>query len=283
TQENGALTIPSNAAGGGAGVFDGNASLSWRVPAGATHGIAGAASFRTVTEIGLTMAMAYPSNSLASGIWGQPGTEAAWKHNEWATVNSPNCGFDGLFAFYNQLGPRTGIPFAGFVGAFGSGCTGGTYSGTVIDQTAGSASAISGIGVLWNTPSNYSQPTDWPFGAWGCVRGHISIGAETERLRVWFQGPYMTVERLIIDVSFTKAGLDNAGGYNGMKWNAYANTNQGMGYVASTETTFRYEDNVHARNGLPVSCAAIGFGGSTPADNNPPAAPRGLRPQGLGH
>lgn len=273
TAENGALTQPSNAANGGSnGCFDGNACLSWRIPTGATHGIAGQASFTNVTEIGLTMAMAYPTNSLTSGIWGVSGNRASWKHNEWKTVNAPNCGFDGLFAFYNQEGPIEGIPFAGFIGAFGSGCTGGGYSGSIVSQNAGAASLIGGgNGVYWNSPSGYSQPTDWPFGTWGCVRGHIVIGATNETLKVWFQGPNDSAERLLIDVTYTKAGLDNVGGYDGMKWNAYANTNQGGGYTATTALTFRYEDNVHVRNGVPVSCAQIGFtgggGGGVGGDN----------------
>jgi len=262
TSENGSLTVPTNTADGGNGVFDGNASLTWRIPTGATHGIAGSASFSTVTELGMTMAMAYPTNSLTSGIWGVSGNRASWKHNEWKTVNAPNCGFDGLFSFYNQEGPIEGIPFAGFIGAFGSDCLGGHYSGSIVSQDAGSASLIGGAnGVYWNTPSGYSQPTDWPFGTWGCVRGHIVIGATNETLKIWFQGPNDSAERLLIDVTYTKAGLDNVGGYDAMKWNAYANTNQGGGYTATTALTFRYEDNVHVRQGVPVSCAQIGFTG----------------------
>jgi hypothetical protein len=227
------------------------------------------------------MAMAYPTNSLASGIWGTAGSPAAWKHDEWATVNSPNCGFDGLFAFYNQTGPRSGRPFAGFIGAFGSGCTGGGYSGSITNVAAGNAELIGGgIGVYWNTPTNYDQARDWPEGTWGCVRGHLVISGGSEHYRVWFQGPNMTSERLLIDVTFTSAGLDNTGGYNGLKWNAYANTNQGGGYVASTALTFRYEDNVHVRKGLPVPCSQIGFtgvSGGGGGDTTPPVAPVNLR------
>ena len=260
--EVGTLTAPTNVAGGsGDGVFDGSANFAFRIPVGNVNGIAGGSNFTSgTTEIGLTMAVAYPTNSLTSGVWGTDGVAAAWKHNEWGTVNAPNCGFDGLFIFYNQRGPRSGIPFAGFIGAFQSGCTGGGYSGSIIDETAGNAEATADA-VMWNTPTNYDQPTDWPFGTWGCVRGHLLIGSTTERMRVWFQGPYMTSERLLIDVTFTKAGLDNVGGYNHMKWNAYANTNQGGGYVPTSALTFRYEDNVHARAGEPVSCAQIGFTG----------------------
>ena len=263
TAENGALTVPTNTANGGAaGVFDGNASLTYRIPSGSNMlgGIAGIAPFgSTVFEIGLTMAIAYPTNSLSSGIWGTTGVPAAWKHNEWNTVNAPNCGYDGLFVFYNQEGPRSGRPFAGFIGAFGSDCTGGNYSGSITDQTAGSATATADF-ITWNSPENYDQATDWPEGTWGCVRGHLLVSGGIVRHRVWFQGPNDSEERLLIDISATTTGLDLVGGYNGMSWNDYANTNQGGGYTPSTALTFRYEDNLHVREGIPVSCAQIGFG-----------------------
>jgi|CXWL01.1.fsa_nt_gi hypothetical protein len=274
TFEDNSLAAPTNTASGSPGVFDGNANLVFRMPPGQVSGILGEARWNTVTELGLTQALAYAPNSLSSGIWGVVGTEASWKHNEFKTVNAPNCGFDGLFVFYNQSGPRSGIPFAGFVGAFGSGCNGGGYSGTVSNVTAGSATA-SNLGINWNTPSNYNQPTDWPEGTWGCVRGHLSgAGSATMRMRVWFQGPNMTQERLLIDFTANGVGLDNAGGYDGLKWNGYANTNQGMAYIPSTALTFRYEDNVHITNGPPVPCSQIGFSGTV--DANPPAAPTSL-------
>jgi len=255
------LTVPTNKAGGGAGVFDGNANLVYRIPPREVHGIAGEAFFASGTRnIGLTMAVAYPVNSLSSGIWGTNSVPAAWKHNEWGTVYNPNSGFDGLFIFYNQIGPRSGIPFAGFLGSFRD--QNYTSCGS-IRATVGNAECIgSGLGIYWNSPGNYSQPTDWPFGTWGCVRGYLeNAGLSNMRMRVWFQGPNMTSERLIIDFTADGRQLDNKNGYSDMKWNAYANTNQGGGYVASTALTFRYEDNVHARAGMPVSCAQIGFTG----------------------
>jgi len=251
------MEAPTNTAGGGpAGCFDGNACLAFRIQVGATSGIAGEAGFTAVTEVGLTMAIAYPNNSLSSGIWGTDALPAAWKHNEWTTAN-PDSGKDGLFIFYNQNGPRSGRPFAGFFSAFET----QNYSGSIIAETLGRASA-SALGVDWNTPTNYSQTTDWPEGTWGCVRGHWKITGSTQRMRVWFQGPGMSSEREIVDVTFETSTLDNRSGYMGMAWNAYANANSGTGYVPTTELTFRYEDNVHARAGTPVSCAQIGFTGA---------------------
>ena len=259
------LTAPTNKAGGGSGVFDGNANLAYRIPPRNVHGIAGEARIPTGTRnIGLTMAIAYPVNSMSSGIWGpQNGSvNAAWKHNEWGTVYNPNSGFDGLFVFYNQEGPRSGIPFSGFLGSF----LDQNYTNCAsIVPLVGNAECIGqGLGIYWNTPANYNQPTDWPFGTWGCVRGYLeNAGLPNMRMRVWFQGPNMTGERLIIDFTANGTQLDNKDGYSDMKWNAYANTNQGEGYVATTALTFRYEDNVHARAGMPVSCAQIGFTGGT--------------------
>jgi hypothetical protein len=266
---------PTNASGGATGVFDGNASLGYRIAAGNTHGIAGEARFSATRTIGYTAAIAYPNNSLTSGIWGTTSVPGAWKHNEWTTVYNPNSGFDGLFAFYNQAGPRTGIPFAGFIGSFQD--QNYTNCGSIV-AAAGSASCINGnLGIQWNSPANYSQPTDWPFGSWGCIRGFIeNAGLSNMRMRVWFQGPNMTNERLIIDFTANGTQLDNKNGYGGMKWNAYANTNQGMGYISTTQLTFRYEDNTHVRAGAPVSCAQIGFTGTSTTDVVPPATPPGL-------
>ena len=264
------LTVPINKAGGGSGVFDGNANLAYRIAAGRTHGIAGEARFANGTRnIGMTMAVAYPINSLTSGIWGTSTNQGAWKHNEWGTTYNPNSGFDGLFIFYNQVGPRSGIPFAGFLGSFAD--QNYTNCGSIVSAVGNAQCIGSGLGIYWNNPSNYNQPTDWPFGTWGCVRGYLeNAGLANMRMRVWFQGPNMTSERLIIDFTANGTQLDNKNGYSNMKWNAYANTNQGGGYTPTTALTFRYEDNVHARNGMPVSCAQIGFSGGGGGVINPP-------------
>jgi hypothetical protein len=266
TAEDATLTAPSNTANGGSnGCFDGNACLAYRMPAGNNNGIKGEATFSAVTEIGMTMAMAYPVNSLSSGIWGTVGTPASWKHNEWSTVENTSSGFDGAFVFYNQTGPRSGIPFAGFFGDFSSPFQ---YAGSITKEAGlnggvGNADLIGdGLGIYWNTPGDgYVQATDWPEGTWGCIRGHWKIVGSEQQYKVWFQGPNDTEERLIFDLAWTTSTLDNASGYAGMKWNPYANTNQGGGYVESTELTFRYEDNLHVRQGVPVSCAQIGFEG----------------------
>ncbi len=72
-------TDPTNAAGGRAGQFDGNASVHWRVTPGETTGIAGTKRFGArYQEIGITGAWAFPKNLPRSGI-----QSAHWKFAEW--------------------------------------------------------------------------------------------------------------------------------------------------------------------------------------------------------
>jgi hypothetical protein len=266
------LDAPTNTADGTPGVFDGNATLAFRIPPGESGGIAGAAGFPTTRTIGLTMAVAYPRNALSAGIIGAPGGgNAAWKHNEWSTAYGN--GNDGLFAFYNQA-DREDFPFAGFIGSFeDQNDTNCSSANTRVGETS---CLGSGLGINWSA-GPYDQATDFPMGTWGCIRGYIeNAGTSNQRFRVWFQGPDMASERLIVDFTMNATRLDNKNGYTDMVWNAYANTNQGGGYVSTTETTFRYEDNVHARQGTPVPCSQIGYGGpsggggpvSLPSPNN---------------
>lgn len=291
TSEIGSLTVPTNTASGSAGVFDGNATLVHRMAAGQTTGIIGQATWTTATEVGLTQAIGYASNATSVGIWGPVGTNASWKHNEWRTVNSPNCGYDGIFLMYNQQS-RNSWPFAGFLGGFGDcggygvGSTNGIVSsycssvvatvGTASCDTAGSNGRYNAVN--WQADTTlYQQTRDFPEGTYGCVRGHMSgLGTTSARMRIWFTptaGPNSGTELLILDFTYNDdsgSGFDNSAGYKGIKWNSYANTNQGGGYVATATTTFRYEDNVHIRTGTPVSCSQIGFGtggggGGTPS------------------
>jgi hypothetical protein len=258
-----AITAPTNTVGGAPGVFDGNANLAFRIPPGGSGGIAGKADFPDGTPldvtrtIGLTMAISYPDNALSAGIIGKPGGDnLPWKHNEWETEYGPS--FDGLFVFYNG-GSREKFPFAGFIGSFED--QNDTNCGAA-NTTVGQTSCLgTGLGINWSAEDEYDQATDFPMGTWGCVRGFIeNAGTINQRFRVWFQGPNMASERLIVDFEMDATLLDNKDGYSGMAWNAFSNANQDPADY-TTQTTFRYEDNVHARAGMPVSCKQIGFGG----------------------
>jgi len=285
--EIGTITPPRNAAGGGSGVFDGNANFVHRYPLGSSSGIKGVASWATAFEVGMTMAVAYPNNATSSGIWGTSSVSASVKHNEWNTVTSPNCGYDGLFIFYNQQS-RNSWPFAGFIGSFGD-CAGSggispAYCAQVVAIVGTAGCGGGSTAIQWQADTTlYQQTRDWPEGSWGCVRGHMSgIGTTSSRHRVWFTptaGPNAGIELLIVDFTYNDdagSNIDNRQGYRGLSWNGYANTNQGGGYVPTTQLTFRYEDNVHLRAGTPVSCSQIGFGGSG-GGGTPPAAPTGLK------
>jgi hypothetical protein len=219
------------------------------------------------------MAVGYPTNAFTAGIIGPTdgSANASWKHNEWATTYT-DIGLDGLFIFYNQQA-RSLFPFAGFLGSFKD--QNDTHCGQAIVTVGSTYCAGSGLGIGWRA-GNYSQATDFPLGTWGCVRGFIeNAGLSNQRMRIWFQGPNMTSERLILDFTMDASQLDNKQGYKAMVWNAYANTNSGFGYIPSTQVTFRYEDNVHARAGTPVPCSQIGFTGG--ADTVPPEAPTGVQ------
>jgi hypothetical protein len=100
------------------------------------------------------------------------------------------------------------------------------------------------------------------------------------RIRQWFKGSGAS-ETLVLDISGINFNHVYQGqGIGGMWWNGYANANQGIGEPPTLQTTYRYEDNMHIRNGSPVSCAQIGFaGGSGGGDITPPAAPINLRIQ----
>ena len=86
------------------------------------------------------------------------------------------------------------------------------------------------------------------------------------------------VEQTIVDISNMNTLSMVPGGYNGFEFNNYANTNQGGGPIPSTQTSFRYEDNIHIRAGAPVSCSQIGFGSSI-GPSTGPSTPAGVRLQ----
>ncbi len=63
-------------------------------------------------------------------------------------------------------------------------------------------------------PGVYSRSTDWPWGSWGCVRGHFQgLGTSNTRIKIWFTGP-AGAEKLITDISgidTTRMGPEKVG------------------------------------------------------------------------
>jgi len=276
--ELGSLTAPTNAAGGGTGLFDGNGTLAQRNPAGLgnTVGITGIKTFTLSRTFGITQAFAYGSNLGASGILNAP-----WKHNEWGGTDSdPD---SAIFVYSHGYGATRPFNhmFMLFVAPWGTdneaGCNAKIAAAT---RTKGVFSCDSVSFDYEASSADYDQAQDWPDGTWACVRGHFeNLGLTNSRIRIFLTpsaGPRSGVEQTLIDISNLNTSTFAPGvngGYASIAFNNYANTNQGLGETPSTQLTFRYEDQFHLRAGAPVSCAQAGFGA---AGGTPPAAPAGL-------
>lgn len=275
TAEVASITAPNNVKGGGSGsqgVWDGSAVLAHRVPAGRTGDIQGGFDFPGgfQTTFGITMAMAYSPNAQSAGIFAQ-----AWKHNEWINTLGHGNG-DGLFVFHNQQGPSATLPFHHFMFA-------NTQDhATCLTQKAAATVTVgvlhcgadddSGAGWRYQaSTSTYDQATHWPWGEWGCVRGHFeNMTSTTARIRIWLTTGHTSGEKAIVDISNLNMTGQYGGvsGYKALDWNHYANTNfydNSGGTQGTTDTVFRYEDNVHITAGAPVSCAQIGYSGAQAA------------------
>lgn len=295
------LTNPTNAAGGGSGVFDGRQSWAHRIGAGSGSdmGIEGNANFTASRTFGITYALAYPVNLTSSQI---QGFGEAWKHNEWHPAGKPtSCadpsGGDGLSGFQHSSGGGPWFPFYGFIfrqGTIASQCNAVPTSWQSDCNTRlNAAIAATGSSLRGNFQcfpdsfawfgdttalSGYSFPTSFPLGTWGCFQAfYQNIGTTNSSIDQWFTGTD-GIRRNVVHLTgmdlFTKASSSDAepglaftqagnAGYNSLVWNAYYNGNYSgsPGSHRTVQTTYRYEDNVHVRAGAPVSCAQIGFGG----------------------
>lgn len=109
------------------------------------------------------MAVAYPNNSEASGIWSRP-----WKHNEWGT-GAPNNSNDGLFMFHNQgaLLETTRSSIHLLDDRELSTCNSGNAAATV---NAGKIFCVGGS-FQYTTAGNYNRSVDWLLEIWACARG----------------------------------------------------------------------------------------------------------------
>jgi len=252
--EIGTLTL-SGGTGSASDVGAGNTHMAYRVAGGIgnTCGFLGARNFGSnYTEVGITMALAYSSNAETSGIFGVPaGQTEPWKHDEWADSSE-------TYAEHWNLG-RTGagsdsvLPYKPFM--WTTDCASAIASVTVhVGATPacndGNLSARFGA-----SSSVYDQATDFPWGTWGCHQAHISgLGTTNVTIKFWHDGV------LIMHVSGIDGTYLRNQNYRVVKPNAYANANQvGQGDVPTTETAYRYQDNIVVVNGPPESCASIGF------------------------
>lgn len=268
---------------GGSGVTPdigaGNQSFAWRVPVG--HETLGGMikSFPTASEIGVTQAMAFASNLVESTV-----ISDQWKFDEY---------FNGASAGYPQFwthgrsgsnGDNAYFPYGPFLSVdSGGACDAALAAATVQYGTA----ACYGGSLLYYSPkvfsfpyasssksgadSGYRQSTHFRFGEWHCSQAHIS-GMGTTNMKLELKHDGKTV--------FSMTGFDGtalvAHNFTAFMFDAYANRNATVNNprTSTTETTYRYHDNMHIRNGPPVSCSAIGFDGL--GGSAPPPAPTSL-------
>jgi len=239
-------------------VFSGNAYMAYRIPTGSPMGILGRRSWADSREIGITMALAYSSNVVASGILNSP-----WKHDEWGEADQHwNLGLTGT----GPTSVRPYKPFFWMTGGAGP-CNTALSNATLF---RGSTPVCNGAGLIYGAdPAYYNQSTNFPYGTWGCHQAHITgIGTTNVTLKLWHNSV------LIFHLTNFDGTLmtDATNGWGSVDLNAYANANQGTGETPTTQTAYRYQDNIHIRRGAPVSCQQIGF-----APVNPPSAPTGLQ------
>ncbi len=260
--------VPSASGESHRGVFDGKQVLGRRIAPGKTNAMGSRARFGGAYKtVGMTMALAYPTNSEQVNVWGSP-----WKHNEWATPT----GFDdGPIVFHNGGSLAEDDPFQQFMW-YASGRGEGDCESALAGANVrlGNVSCHSVAMYYRADPSAYRRSEDFPFGTWGCVQGYLKdLGSSDTEIKIWFNG------KLIVDIDELDGSfLASKDGYTNLYWNSYANKNAAsLGDSPTTETTYRYEDNIHVTNGPPVSCDQIGFSGfpdNIPApDPNPDPDP----------
>lgn len=261
----GTLTLTGGNIGAG-DVFDGKAHFSYIVPESPniTNG-EGTETFSSGTEFGITMALAYGSNTGTNSIISQP-----WKHEEWTgsgvVSEHWNLGLTG--ALYSS----TYFPYQPFMWANNAtDCAAAVINATAHVGGVACAPGAPAIGLTANGVNAYpndNYPThyklsgetaydraaDFPFGTWGCHKAHISgMGTTNLRIRLWHN------EVLVVDVEGIDGTKLRNQNYSSYWFNAYSNA---ANLDITTADGFRYWDNLVIRRGTgPLACNAIGFVG----------------------
>jgi hypothetical protein len=253
--------------GGVPGVFDGNQSFAHRIGAGAPHtsGVLGEKHFTTqFSSIGITMGLALPTNIVSTGVFNEP-----WKGNYLTVPDGSQ-----MWPFGTHTGGTIsgGAPFGHgliyYITERESGCNAKLAAANV---RKGNVFCDSSELMYYPDPAVYSMSRDWPLGTWGCVQGHFqNLNSTNFSVKIWMNN------LLVVDFDgFDDRGLKTKDGIGTYAFNGYSNANQGSGHIATTSVAYRYEDNIHVRAGAPVSCAQIGFLGTS--GGAPPSAPSGLQ------
>lgn len=272
--ERGSVTAPTNTVSGAAGIFEGNGSMSPRIPPNNHCDILGDIPWvgGTARTFSISEAFGFPSDSSSSTVW-----TASWKFDEFTSIENPAADGSGLFMFHNDAARSDQDPFKHFIflrnGTGISNCQAAIDAATIRLGTLDCVttaiyyrprySGYTGQG-QGGTPRHggpadiYLRSRDWPDGTWQCVRGSFQgFGTGTTTIKIWFNNT------LIIDFDFNDDTFNSRQGYGAMVWDPYANTNQAnSGGTPTSSATWRYQDNIHVtRSATPISCAQIGFGG----------------------
>lgn len=257
-------TVPTIPGSGGESIF-GDQLLGMRVEQFEEQGFltdsgssgAGTAFGGAKSQLGVTVALNYESNIVASGILDNP-----WKHDEFDGPNGTSA--DGLFLF-KQLGsggaPSNTFPLQGFIFPVSGFTCSGAISGAT--QTLGTFQCDAGGNIIYyaeqGTGTNqYEWPTDFDLTEFHCVSAHWNFTTiSSVSVKFWFDG------ELVIDVTgldFTNSPYDGASadGVDSFELNTYSNKVYDGGGLNTTSTR-RYIDNYVMRNGSPVLCEDIGF------------------------
>ncbi len=232
---------------GMAGAWDGKQSYGARVPTGRTVGLNGGPTFTGVTTLGLTMAFGYASNVADSGVLAHP-----WKHDE--------IGFSQQHWNLGLVGTAGTAQYPYSPIMFHTGESACNTALTAATKNVGSFLCNDGALEMGAEATEYVQATDFPWGTWGCHQAYITgMGGGSTEIKIWHD------EVLVIHLSDWDGTVFVDQSFDRYKWDHYANANQDPGCSSTcetptTENTARYQDNMHLREGLPVSCAQIGWG-----------------------
>lgn len=185
---------------------------------------------------------------------------APWKHTEWSTGMGGYRDFQPFFLGQSDSGGVSKFPTGGFIipeapcsipaecSSFYSSCS----NSTTMSATEGQVNCPSGwTGTLfyWSADSSYDQATNFPWDTQHCIQVELKgIGGSTTagHLIVKIDG--------VTYVEIVNMDLSHQNGFTGAVFDGYSNTNTNENDYHSVETVYRYEDNMHVRQGPPPPC-----------------------------
>ena len=227
----------------GGNAFAGNASIEWVTAPGIENGINRSMSFGGgYTEVGITLAIYHTDNYATAGAFGQAikGDELTPTGDFIFWGGSSNSGSNSPFGAISH-----NYPFSGF--AFNGGAQSACNASNAANPATIGYSACNSVAWYW---WRGVQDGRMPLGSWQCIRAHVKgVNSSAGELHVWW-GDTKVFEQTNIDAG----NIWTATSYSGYDFDAYHNN-----YASLSSTIGRGQDNVHVRNGVPVSCEQIGF------------------------